>query len=53
MKITKKQETAEELIELAEEVKTHVEVISIETEEGTQLDKAFGGIAGILRYKVK
>ena len=53
MKITKTQETAEELIELAEEVKTHVEVISIETEEGTQLDKAFGGIAGILRYKVK
>ena len=46
-------ENLEELIELAEEVKTHVEVISIETEEGTQLDKAFGGIAGILRYKVK
>ena len=53
MKITKTQETAEELIELADEVNTSVEVISIETEEGTQLDKAFGGIAGILRYKVK
>ncbi|HIH35047.1 MAG TPA: peptide chain release factor 1 [Methanosphaera sp.] len=53
MKIIKTQETAEELIELAEEVNTAVEVISIETEEGTQLDRAFGGIAGILRYKVK
>ena len=53
MKITKTEETAEELIGLAEEVKTDVEVISIETEEGTQLDRAFGGIAGILRYKVK
>ena len=52
MKITKTQETAEELIELADEVNTDVEVISIETEEGTQLDKAFGGIAGLLRYKV-
>ncbi|RAP43788.1 peptide chain release factor aRF-1 [uncultured Methanosphaera sp.] len=53
MKITKTQETTEELIELAEEVNTKVEIISIETEEGTQLDKAFGGIAGILRYRVK
>lgn len=53
MKITKTEETAEELIGLAEEVNTKVEVISIETEEGTQLDKAFGGIAGLLRYKVK
>lgn len=53
MKITKTQETTEELIELAEEVNTKVEIISIETEDGTQLDKAFGGIAGILRYRVK
>lgn len=53
MKVVKNEETAEELIELADEVNTDVEVISIETEEGTQLDKAFGGIAGILRYKVK
>ena len=53
MKITKTQETTEELIELAEEVNTKVEIISIETEEGTQWDKAFGGIAGILRYRVK
>ena len=52
MNLTKTQETAEEFIELAEEVATQVEVISIETEEGTQLDRAFGGIAGILRYKV-
>ena len=53
MKITKTQETTEELIELAEEVNTKVEIISFDTEEGPQLDKAFGGIAGILRYRVK
>ena len=52
MNLVKTQETTEEFIELAEEVATQVEIISIETEEGTQLDKAFGGIAGILRYKV-
>jgi peptide chain release factor subunit 1 len=52
MNLTKTQETAEEFIELAEEVAPAVEVISVETEEGTQLDKAFGGIAGILRYKI-
>lgn len=52
MKVVKTEETAEEFIEQAEEVGTEVEMISIETEEGTQLDKAFGGIAGILRYKV-
>lgn len=52
MNITKTQETTEEFIELAEEVATEVEIISIETEEGTQLDRAFGGIAGILRYRV-
>ncbi|MDO5851644.1 MAG: peptide chain release factor aRF-1 [Methanobacteriaceae archaeon] len=53
MKITKTQDTIEELVEIAEEVATHVEVISVETEEGIQLYKAFGGIAAILRYKIR
>jgi peptide chain release factor subunit 1 len=41
----------DELAELAEQVGTDVEVISIETEEGQMLKKSFGGIAAILRFK--
>jgi peptide chain release factor subunit 1 len=41
----------DELAELAEEVGTDVEVLSVETEEGQMLKSAFGGIAAILRYK--
>ena len=40
-------------VERAEEMNTHVEFISTETEEGMQLLRAFGGIAAILRYRVK
>lgn len=36
----------------AEEMNTHVEFISTETEEGMQLLRAFGGVAAILRYHV-
>lgn len=41
----------EDLAELAETAGTRVEVISAETEEGSELWNAFKGIAGILRYK--
>jgi len=41
----------DELAELAEQVGTDVEVISIETEEGQMLKNSFGGIAAILRFK--
>lgn len=40
----------EDLAELAETAGTRVEVISNETEEGSELWNAFKGIAGILRY---
>jgi peptide chain release factor subunit 1 len=40
----------EDLAELAETTGTRVEVISTETEEGSELWNAFKGIAGILRY---
>jgi len=40
----------EDLAELAESAGTRVEVISTETEEGSELWNAFKGIAGILRY---
>ena len=43
----------DELIEKAEEMNANVEFISTETEEGTQLFRAFGGIAAILRYHIE
>ena len=46
------QDLIDELIEKAEEMNADVEFISTETEEGTQLLRAFGGIAAILRYHV-
>ncbi len=42
----------DDFVDMAEEVGSEVEIISTETEEGTQLLKAFGGIAAILRYRV-
>jgi len=49
--IESKTELIEELIELAEEAGSEVEIISAETEEGKMLLDSFGGIAAILRYK--
>ena len=51
LKIIKTQETAEEPIELTEEVKTDIKAISIETEEGRHLERALGGIVGTLDTK--
>lgn len=45
-----KVEEIEKLMEMTEETGANVEIISTEFEEGTQLKKAFGGIAAILRY---
>ncbi len=42
----------EELLEKAEPTGAKVEIISDDFEEGNQLWVAFGGIAGILRYKI-
>jgi len=47
-----KWDVAEELIKMAEEAGSNVEVISLDTEEGQQFYKAFGGLAAILRYKI-
>ena len=43
----------DEFVGKAEEMKTDVEFISTETEEGMQLLRAFGGIAAVLRYYVE
>ena len=40
-----------DLSKLAELSGAEVKIISTEFEEGAQLNKAFGGIAAILRYK--
>ncbi len=41
----------EDLAELADQVGSDVEMISAETEEGEMLNKSFGGIAAVLRFK--
>ncbi len=50
-KIIDTKDLADDLIDMAEEVGSEIEIISTETEEGVQLLKAFGGIAAILRYR--
>ncbi|WP_048148861.1 peptide chain release factor aRF-1 [Palaeococcus ferrophilus] len=47
-----KWEVAEELIKMAEESGANVEIISLDTEEGQQFYKAFGGLGAFLRYKL-
>ena len=51
MRITGRRDMIDDLVEMAEEVGTEVEIISTETEEGMQLLRAFGGIGAILRYR--
>ncbi|HDD63686.1 MAG: peptide chain release factor 1 [Thermofilum sp. ex4484_79] len=53
MKVIEKKELIEELIELAKNVGTDVELISTETEEGEELRRSFGGLGAILRFKVE
>ncbi|HII94143.1 MAG TPA: peptide chain release factor 1 [Candidatus Methanofastidiosum sp.] len=52
LNIEEKVDLLEELADLAQEGNSKVEVISTETEEGSQLLKAFGGIAAIIRYRL-
>ena len=51
MKVVGSRDIIDEFVDMAEEVGTDIEIISTETEEGVQLLRAFGGIAGILRYR--
>ena len=52
MKITESKDVIDDFVEMAEEVGSDVEIISTETEEGTQLLRAFGGIGAVLRYRM-
>jgi peptide chain release factor subunit 1 len=52
MKVSSSDDVIGDLVAMAEEVGSEVEIISTETEEGMQLLRAFGGIGAILRYRV-
>ena len=52
MKLEEGRDLIDDFVDMAEEVGSELEIISTETEEGTQLLKAFGGIAAVLRYRV-
>lgn len=51
--ITEEKELIDDFSDMAEATGANVELISTETEEGTQLLRAFGGIAALLRFKVE
>lgn len=51
--ITEKVDVVEELYQIADASGSRVELISTDTEEGKMFLKAFGGMAAILRYKVR
>ena len=52
VEIVKHIDVVNDLFELADRYNTNVEMISMESEEGEMLMKAFSGLAAILRYKV-
>jgi peptide chain release factor subunit 1 len=52
MIISEKRDLVEEMTAMAESMGTDVEIISSASEEGDMLMRAFGGVAGILRYRV-
>jgi len=52
MKVDEVDDLVGELHKLAEANNTKVEFVSGESEEGGLLLKAFGGVAGILRFRI-
>ncbi|MCD6591340.1 MAG: peptide chain release factor aRF-1 [Candidatus Aenigmarchaeota archaeon] len=50
--IIEEKSLTDEIIKIAEEMGTNVEIISSDTKEGSQF-KELGGIGGILRYKIQ
>ena len=51
--VKEKHDIIEEYTEMAEQTSTKLEIISRDTEEGETLVKGFGGVAGILRYRIE
>ena len=52
LEIREKKDILEEFTSLANDSSAEIEIIGRENEEGEILYKAFGGLAGILRYKL-
>ncbi|MDI6905497.1 MAG: peptide chain release factor aRF-1 [Candidatus Bathyarchaeia archaeon] len=53
LSIADTEDLIENFAQLAEQANTEVEMISDETEEGQMLKNSFGGIAAVLRFKLK
>ncbi len=53
VEIAEKKELEDELSAMADNIGAEVHFISTETEEGTQLYEAFGGIAAVLRFQIR
>jgi peptide chain release factor subunit 1 len=51
LEVKEEKDITDDVIKLAEEMDTKIEIISVHTQRGEQL-KELGGIAGILRYKL-
>ncbi len=51
LQVAEVKDVIEDFAELAEQVGSDVEVLSVETEEGQMLKKSFGGVAAVLRFK--
>jgi len=49
--LEEKEDLIEALVKMAEKAEANVEVISTETEEGEMLQRSFGGIGAILKYR--
>ncbi len=51
--VEEKEDILEEYSKMAEQSSTDIQIISKDTDEGDILIKAFGGVAGILRYRIE
>jgi len=51
LKVVEVEDAVDNLVRIAEEAGSEVEIISTQTEEGNMLKDSFGGVAAILRYK--
>jgi peptide chain release factor subunit 1 len=53
LSIVDDQDLIDDLAQLAEQANSDVEIVSVETEEGQMLKNSFGGIAAILRFRMR
>jgi len=53
LSVTETKDLIDDFAEMAEQVGSDVEIISVSTEEGQMLKNSFGGIAALLRFKLQ